>query len=106
MLARIWTGQTRADDADAYAAYLERTGLRDYRATPGNRGVLALRRIDGDRATFTLVTLWDSLASIEAFTGPDVERARYYPEDERFLLSLPERATHYEVVSDPSGVRP
>lgn len=105
MIARIWTGQTRAADADAYAGYLARTGLPDYRSTPGNRGVLALRRIEGDRATFTLITLWDSLAAIEAFAGDDPERARYYDEDERFLLSFSERATHYEVLDTPETAR-
>ncbi|HEX6207996.1 MAG TPA: antibiotic biosynthesis monooxygenase [Actinomycetota bacterium] len=105
MIARIWTGQTRAEDAEAYAGYLARTGFPDYRGTPGNRGVLGLRRIDGDRATFTLITLWDSIDAIRAFAGEDPERARYYDEDDRFLLSFPERATHYEVIEGPQTAR-
>lgn len=103
MIARIWTGQTRAGDAEAYAGYLERTGFVDYRTTPGNRGLIALRRVEGDRATFTLITLWDSTESIRAFAGDDPERARYYEEDERFLLSLPERVTHYVVIAGPEA---
>ena len=38
----------------------QRTGLADYRATPGNRGVFVLRRVEGDVAHFVLTTLWDS----------------------------------------------
>lgn len=43
MIARIWRGVTRASDADAYFDYLRETGLKEYAATPGNRGVQTLR---------------------------------------------------------------
>jgi len=42
MIARIWRGETRAEVADPYAAYLDRTGAADCRKTPGNRGVRVL----------------------------------------------------------------
>lgn len=38
MIARVWRGWTAASDADRYLDYLEETGLREYRATAGNRG--------------------------------------------------------------------
>lgn len=98
MIARTWHGVVPATLADDYLAYLERTGLPDYRATPGNRGVSVLRRVEGDRAHFLLISLWDSMASIRAFAGDEVERARYYPEDRRFLLELEPHVTHYEVL--------
>jgi hypothetical protein len=41
------------------------------------------------------------LASIRAFAGEDVERARYYPEDKAFLLELEPHVTHYDVVAQP-----
>jgi heme-degrading monooxygenase HmoA len=98
MIARSWTGATRAEDADAYLDYLHATGFPEYRATAGNRGVLALRRIAGDRAEFRLVTLWDSEGAIRRFAGDDIERAVFYPEDERYLIERGERVEHYEVV--------
>jgi heme-degrading monooxygenase HmoA len=104
MIARAWHGMVPAGRADEYMAYLERTGLPDYRATPGNRGVWVLRRADGDRAHFLLMSLWDSMDSIRAFAGDDVERARYYPEDRGFLLELEPHVTHYEVVERPAAV--
>jgi heme-degrading monooxygenase HmoA len=97
MIARTWWGATRAADADAYLDYLNATGLTAYRATPGNRGVLALRRIEGDRAEFLLLTLWDSEDAIRRFAGDDIGRAVFYPEDERFLVARDERVNHYEV---------
>ncbi len=99
MIARIWRGRTAARDAEAYLAYLETTGLPDYRATPGNRGVYALRRISGDAAEFLLISFWDDMAAIHAFAGQDVERAKYYPEDERYLLELEPTVVHYDVAA-------
>jgi heme-degrading monooxygenase HmoA len=97
MLARIWRGATRARDADAYVKYLEATGFSEYMATPGNRGLLPLRRIAGDRAEFVLITFWESEGAIRGFAGEDIARAVYYPEDDRFLVERGERIDHYEV---------
>ena len=38
MIARIWRGAVRAQDASAYAAYVQETGIAGYQRTPGNRG--------------------------------------------------------------------
>ena len=97
MIARTWAGATRAADADAYLEYLHTTGLAAYRATPGNQGVLALRRTEGDRAEFLLLTLWKSEDAIRRFAGDDIGRAVFYPEDDRFLIARDEHVTHYEV---------
>jgi heme-degrading monooxygenase HmoA len=91
----------RQADADAYYAYLLETGLMDYRETPGNRGVQVLRRREGDVVHYLLTTLWDSWDSIQAFAGADVERARYYPEDTRYLLELEPTVSHFEVLDPP-----
>ena len=98
MIARIWHGVTHAADAEKYMDYLDHTGLPDYRATPGNQGVTVLRRIDGDVAHFTLISYWDSLDSIRAFAGDDIQVARYYPEDEAFLLGKEPHVIHHEVL--------
>ncbi|HYC33919.1 MAG TPA: hypothetical protein VEB59_16635 [Gemmatimonadales bacterium] len=103
MIARAWRGVTRAADADRYLEYLEATGLSAYRDTEGNRGVLTLRRIAGDRAEFLLISLWDSEAAIRRFAGDDPERAVFYPEDERFLIEHGERVEHWAVVQQSLG---
>jgi heme-degrading monooxygenase HmoA len=101
MIARLWHGITPAAKADAYLEFLHRTGIPDYRATEGNRGVTVLRRIEGDQAHFLLITLWESFDAIRRFVGEDVEKARYYPEDPDFLLELEPTVTHYEVLVGP-----
>jgi heme-degrading monooxygenase HmoA len=98
MIGRTWHGRVPTEKADAYYRYLLRTGLADYRTTRGNRGVWTFRRIEGDITHFFLITLWDSIESIRAFAGPDYLRARYYPEDDDYLLEREPYVTHYEVL--------
>jgi heme-degrading monooxygenase HmoA len=63
--------------------------------------VYALRRVDGDRAHFLLISLWDSMDAIRKFAGPEPEKAVYYPEDKDFLLEFEPNVTHYEVLVHP-----
>ena len=98
MIARVWRGWTSIDDADAYVDYLVATGMKDSRATPGNRGVLVLRRAAAERAEFTTVTLWETLEAIDAFAGRDREKAVFYPDDDRFLVERERAVAHHDVV--------
>jgi heme-degrading monooxygenase HmoA len=98
LIARIWHGVTEASRAAEYADYLERTGARECRATPGNRGVYVLRRIKQNRAEFTFISLWESVDAIRRFAGDDYEKAHYYPEDRDFLLELEPFVEHYDVL--------
>lgn len=98
LIARLWHGATPASHGDRYAAYLEQTGVKDCRATPGNRGVQVLRRNAGGATHFLFISFWDSLDAIRAFAGEHVELARYYPEDRKYLLELEPRVAHYEVL--------
>jgi heme-degrading monooxygenase HmoA len=99
MIARIWRGAVRLEDADAYVDYIRDTGLAAYVATPGNRGASMLRRDAAERSEIITYSLWDSLDSIRAFAGDDIDAAVYYPEDDRFLVERDDRVSHYEVAA-------
>jgi heme-degrading monooxygenase HmoA/uncharacterized damage-inducible protein DinB len=99
MIARSWDGLTKAEQADEYTDYIRRTGVKDLEATTGNRGVYVLRRREGDVARFRVLSLWESMDGIRRFAGPEPERARYYPEDQRFLEALDPHVAHFEVVA-------
>ena len=51
MIARMWRGWVRTEQANAYVAYITGTGLREYAATPGNRGCQMWTRDLGDGRT-------------------------------------------------------
>lgn len=101
MIARIWHGRTSAGDADEYLDYLNKTGIPDYKATDGNRGAYVMRRIENGVAHFLTLTFWDSFDAIKRFAGDDVDRARYYPEDDKFLLEKEPEVQHYELFGYP-----
>jgi heme-degrading monooxygenase HmoA len=97
-IARLWRGVTLAEHGDEYLDYLRRTGLAEYKRTPGHRSTTTLRRVVGGRAEFLLLTVWDSMDAVRRFAGADQERAVFYPEDDRYLIERDEHVTHFEVV--------
>jgi len=98
VIARMWRGATALDDADSYVEYLRRTGLADYRSTPGNVAAWILWREVDDRAEFIALTLWETEDAIARFAGEDISRAVFYPEDDRYLIERDETVSHYRVV--------
>jgi len=106
MIARQWVGETRESDADTYRKYLEETGMSEIRSTKGNKGVWLLRRLHDGKAEFVVLSLWNSLEAIKSFAGSEYERARYYAEDQRFLLRLDPYVTHYEILVGPAQCVP
>jgi heme-degrading monooxygenase HmoA len=99
MICRIWHGITSRSKADAYALFLEQHAVPDYRSTPGNLSVAVLRRDEADVTHFMTVTRWDSEESIRAFSGDDLLKAKYYPEDRDFLLEFEPQAQHFVVAT-------
>ncbi len=102
MIARIWKGITPAVKAEQYLDYLLKTGVAELQATEGNEGVYVLRRIDGEQAEFTFISLWASWDAIRRFAGAEIDRAVYYPEDKDYLLALEPKVIHYEVLVAPN----
>lgn len=95
-ITRIWHGMTRAEHGEEYLEYLIETGIQDYKKTEGNLGVEILRRIEKDVCHFWTVTKWSSYETIKKFAGEDYEKARYYPEDEKYLLEFEPKVIHCE----------
>ncbi|MET1052331.1 MAG: hypothetical protein ABWX65_06810 [Mycetocola sp.] len=95
---RSWTGWIRRSDRDAYREYLERTGLAEYRQTPGNLGaVLVYRDGEDDRTEVRTLSLWRSRDDIVAFAGADIAAAVFYPEDDRYLIGRDTTVEHFDV---------
>ena len=97
MIARVWRGATTAEDGDAYAAYVEETGMTAARKLAGSRGTLVLRRVVGERTEFETVLLFESLDDVRAFAGDEIEKAVFYPEDDRYLVERDLAVSHHEV---------
>ena len=94
----MWHGRVPSHKAARYRAFLIERALPDYRSVPGNVSARVLERQDGEVTHFITLTMWDSMAAIHGFAGADVEIAKYYPEDDEFLLEFEPRVQHYDVV--------
>jgi heme-degrading monooxygenase HmoA len=97
MIARIWHGKTRKENFEEYTEFLKNKAIPDYKKTIGFKGLTFLRRIEGDIAHFNLVTYWENFEVIKNFAGQDFEKAKYYSEDDEFLLEFEKKVIHYEV---------
>ena len=99
-IMREWRAEVRRGLKDEYVAYVNATGIVGYRQTPGNLGaIVATRDIDAERTEIVTLSWWKDEASIRAFAGNDIGRARYYPEDDRYLLTRPETVQHYDLTA-------
>lgn len=100
MIARIWRGWVATERVDDYVGYIEGTGIAEYRQTPGNLGAQMLTRDLGDGRTEVLtLSWWTSVESIRGFAGDDIEVAKFYPEDDEYLVDRETTVSHYQVPS-------
>ncbi len=100
MIARIWKGKTKLENLEEYTRFMRDRAIPDYSQVEGFVKLTFLRRTDSDHAYFDLITFWENMEVIKGFAGEDYEKAKYYPEDDRYLLEFPEKVTHYEVFAD------
>ncbi len=96
VITRIWHGKTKIEHSDEYVDFLIKSGVKDYKSIPGNLSVEVWRRKGKDVCHFWTVTKWDSYESIKQFAGEDRDKAKYYPEDKKYLLEFEETAIHTE----------
>ena len=97
MIVRLWHGRVDASKADDYAEFMKERAAPDYSSVDGLQKIFFLRKMKKDVAHFLLVTFWDSMKSVKKFAGQRPEKAKYYPEDDRFLLEKEETSELYEV---------
>jgi heme-degrading monooxygenase HmoA len=98
MIARIWHGRTLTAKADDYEKYLQATGVKKILATDGNHGVEVLRRSDGVKTDFIVISYWESMDAVKRFAGADYQKAVIMPRDAEFLIEVEPAVVHYEVV--------
>lgn len=96
-IMRLWHGEVAIRDADEYEKFMIERAAPDYGSVEGLLKLYFQRRNEDAAAHFLLVTIWDSLASIEKFAGAEPELAKYYPEDDDFLLAKEKHTSLYEI---------
>jgi len=97
MIVRMWHGKVPASKANEYAEFMKERAAPDYGSVDGLQKLLFLRKDRIDVTDFLLVTYWDSMESVKQFAGDPPEKAKYYPEDDQFLIEKEETSALYEV---------
>ncbi len=97
MIVRTWHGRTKLSDGDAYEQFMKERAAPDYASVEGLKHLYFLRRDEGDVAHFLLITHWETMEAVARFAGADPAKAKYYPEDEQYLLEKEAAAQNYDV---------
>jgi heme-degrading monooxygenase HmoA len=101
MIARVWKGWTRIENADAYERLLREVVYPGLQSINGYQGGYILRQDGEEEAEFVTVNLFASLDAVKAFAGSDYEAPVFEPEARRLLSRVEPIARHYEVKKAP-----
>jgi heme-degrading monooxygenase HmoA len=103
MIARVWRGWTKPENADAYEKLLREVVYPGLQRIDGYGGGYIFRQNMAEETEFVTVNLFVSLAAVKAFAGPDYDRPVFEPEARRLLSRVEPTARHYEVKQAPEG---
>jgi len=99
MIARIWHGWTKPENAKAYEDMLRdeifpgiaRRKIKGYRGAE-----LFIHEVSGETEFMTLLR-FDSMEAVKEFAGDDQSKPVIYPEAEALLTRLDKRSRHYRI---------
>lgn len=101
MVLRTWTALARSPaEAAECAEHLRRTVFPHLHTLDGHLGAYLLQRSSGSAVGVMVITVWESLEAVRAFSGEDTGIAVVEPEARRLLVNFDERVTLYDVVLD------
>lgn len=95
-ILRTWTFWVRTAVEQECREYLETVKLEQMRSSPGNHRAAALFRDRQDGTTVVVVmSVWDSMDSVRAFSGDDQEAPSIDPSDRGKIFDLEPKVCHY-----------
>jgi hypothetical protein len=95
-ILRTWTFWIHTPLREECRLHLEATKLAQMRAACGNRRAAALFRDCGDGTTVvTVMSIWDSMDSIRAFAGREVQQPSIDAQDRGKLFDREPVVRHY-----------
>ena len=101
MIARIWRGWTKPEDAKAYEKLLRDEIFPSIaaRKIEGYRGAELFIREDQNEIEFVTLLRFDSMEAVKQFAGADASKPVIFPEAEALIARM-EQARHYRVAID------
>jgi len=98
MIARIWHGWTRPEDAKTYEKLLRDEIFPSIAAKniKGYYGAELFVRDANNEVEFVTLLRFDSMDAVKEFSGPDASRPVIFPQAEALITRM-EQARHYRV---------
>lgn len=100
MIIREWKGIVRRESANNYIKHLLQETFPQLSLLKGFIKARILKRTIADGEEFLIVTEWDSIASIKAFAGENVEEAVVPQTARNMMIRCDEKATHFEMLHE------
>jgi len=97
MIARVWHGWTKPENADAYENLLREEMFPEIQRVEGARGAFLLRRGGEKEVAFVTITLFESLDAVRRFAGENYETAVLHPKAHALLSRYDANSEHYEM---------
>jgi quinol monooxygenase YgiN len=101
MIIRVFRAVIRPGLAAIFEARTRELTIATIRAHAGLVAFYPGRPIDESDRTFVMITVWESMASVEAFTGPDWRRMMIPVEEQPLLESC--SVEHFEFFDDSAA---
>ena len=101
MIARIWHGWTKPEDAKTYEQLLRDEIFPSIAARniDGYRGAELFVREADNEVEFVTLLRFDSMDAVAEFAGPDASKPVIFPKAEALITRM-EQARHYRVAID------
>jgi heme-degrading monooxygenase HmoA len=107
MIVREWRAQADDEGVSAYHRHFRDVVLPGLWRLQGFVGAgLFRRKLSKECNELVVHTRWRSLAAIEAFTGPNIDKAVVEPAAAMVLLSWHSVARHYDLLEETVGSHP
>jgi heme-degrading monooxygenase HmoA len=100
MIERHWNGIAKFQEADNYIKHLLTKTFPHVSGMAGFIKASILKRPVDKGVEFLVVTVWNSIESIKAFAGEQVEVANVPMEAREMMVEFDPTARHYEVVGN------
>jgi len=102
MIARLWHGWTKSENADRYELLVATQVLPSFEPLKGYKGAYLLREDRESETEFVSLTLFEDWPAVRRFAGEDYQSAVVPIETRQLLARFDERSKHYEIVLTPS----
>jgi heme-degrading monooxygenase HmoA len=97
MIARVWKGWTKVENADAYEKLLREVVYPELRTIEGYSGGYILRHDNKDESEFVTMNLFESIEAVKKFAGKEYDIPVFEPEARKLLSKVEPIVRHYDL---------